>query len=246
MNIEDGNINSFIKKTFHNFPIRKQKKLNIDFLKEFNLNANECFYLLDLFQNKIIYKRGFINLLGFKDDAITIDFLFKNFHPDDSEIVHRVTKAAISYCKEHPGNSDSSQLFLTYRHRTKEGLYIKVLNQITIFDTNNDDIIKTLLIRLTDISFLDNSDNVSWTFKKINLNEKVFKGLVYDSYKNFFSKRELEVIDKIAKKLSNKEIGQQLHISEDTVASHRKNIFKKAKCHNPEELIIFCKGKGIL
>ncbi|MCC7302379.1 MAG: response regulator transcription factor [Bacteroidia bacterium] len=39
--------------------------------------------------------------------------------------------------------------------------------------------------------------------------------------------RELEIIRLIAKELSNAQIGEQLFISERTVESHRKNIFRK-------------------
>ena len=73
-----------------------------------------------------------------------------------------------------------------------------------------------------------------------------FKQQVYKAYQNFFTKREKRIILKIEKGLSNKEIGKKLNISEHTIATHRKNILKKAKCHNSEELILFCKEKGIL
>lgn len=245
MDNQSENINSFIKKVFHSFENKSVKRKDITFLKDVHLNSNESLYLFDLFQKTIIYKRGFTDLLGYDDDDITFDFLSNNFHPDDAEIVNRVSKAAILYLMEHP-ESDNSQLFITYRHKTNDDSYIKVLTQVTVFDVNKNGIPKTLLIRLTDITFMDHTDNVNWTFKADNLDESEFKKIIYKIYHNFFSKREIQVIDKISKKLSNKEIGQQLHISEQTVASHRKNIFKKANCHSPEELIIFCKGKGIL
>lgn len=41
--------------------------------------------------------------------------------------------------------------------------------------------------------------------------------------------RELEIVKLIEKELSNKEIAEQLFISERTVETHRKNIFRKTK-----------------
>ena len=73
-----------------------------------------------------------------------------------------------------------------------------------------------------------------------------FKQQVHEAYQNFFTKRENIIILNIEKNLTNKEIAKKLNISEDTVATQIKNILKKAKCHSSEELIIFCKGKGIL
>lgn len=51
------------------------------------------------------------------------------------------------------------------------------------------------------------------------------------------SKRETEVLKLVAKELSNKEIAATLFISERTVESHRKNIFRKTNTHSVIGLI---------
>ncbi|MCO6497842.1 MAG: response regulator transcription factor [Chitinophagaceae bacterium] len=51
------------------------------------------------------------------------------------------------------------------------------------------------------------------------------------------SDREVEIIRLICKGLTNREIGSELFISEFTVATHRKNIFRKTNTHNVATLI---------
>lgn len=46
------------------------------------------------------------------------------------------------------------------------------------------------------------------------------------------TEREIEIVKLIAKECSNKQIADQLFISERTVESHRKNIFRKAGAHS--------------
>ncbi|MEP6847059.1 MAG: response regulator transcription factor [Panacibacter sp.] len=46
------------------------------------------------------------------------------------------------------------------------------------------------------------------------------------------TKREIEIINLIEKELSNKEIADTLFISERTVETHRKNIFRKTKTNS--------------
>jgi two-component system, NarL family, nitrate/nitrite response regulator NarL len=46
------------------------------------------------------------------------------------------------------------------------------------------------------------------------------------------TQRELEIIRLIEKELSNKEIADKLFISERTVETHRKNIFRKTKTNS--------------
>lgn len=239
-------LNTFIEKAFYHFEKKDHENIDLDYLKNIQISDSECLYLFNLQQNRIIYKKGFSECLGHDEDIISFDSLSKNIHPDDSELVQRVTKATILYCIDHPEDSINNQLFITYRHKTKNGDYVKILNQISIFDVDNKGTLKTILIRLLNISFLDNTNNVNWTFKAKDLDEDAFKKNIYKHTSDFFTPRELELIHEIVKGFTNKEIGIHLNISEHTVATHRKNILKKSNCHNFLELEVFCRGKGIL
>ena len=240
------NINTFIKHIFYRFEKEDNKIMDLTFVKNIQLSDNECIYLFDLSQNKILYKKGFTECLGYDEGIISFDFLFKNMHPNDAELVQRITRTAILYSLDHPDDSINNQLFITYRHKTNEDKYIKILNQISIFDVDKKGAIKTLLVRLLDISFLDHTNNVNWDFKACELDKEAFKENIYKHDLDFFTPRELELIHEIVKGYTNKEIGVHLKISEHTVATHRKNILRKSNCHNFIELEVFCKGKGIL
>jgi DNA-binding NarL/FixJ family response regulator len=54
-----------------------------------------------------------------------------------------------------------------------------------------------------------------------------------------FTKTEKNILDRIAKGYSTKQIAQQLEISEKTVETHRKHLFDKAGVKNVAELIAF-------
>ena len=137
-------------------------------------------------------------------------------------------------------------LSLTYRVKRSDNTYVNVLNQTTIYDADEDGRLISILNRLSDISFIRNHINVSWNIEGDDTDTKAFKKEVYREYQSFFSIRELEVINKIADGFTNKIIAEKLNISEHTVATHRKRILKKSKCHNSDELILFCSKNGIL
>lgn len=60
-----------------------------------------------------------------------------------------------------------------------------------------------------------------------------------------FSERELEIIKHIALYKTSKEIADELHISKNTVDTHRRNILEKAGLHKTSELIMFAFENGI-
>ena len=59
------------------------------------------------------------------------------------------------------------------------------------------------------------------------------------------SEREAQVLGLIARGLSNREIGVQLHISEHTAANHVRSILRKTGCANRTEAAAYAIGRGL-
>lgn len=62
---------------------------------------------------------------------------------------------------------------------------------------------------------------------------------------DILSQREVEVLLKISKGFSNKEIGDQLYLSEKTVKNYATNLFRKINAHDRVHATIFAIENGI-
>lgn len=71
-------------------------------------------------------------------------------------------------------------------------------------------------------------------------------GILSDQPSTAFSDRELEVLSYICKGRSNEQIGDLLFLSEKTIATHRRNIMKKAGVKKTSDLIIWALDKNLL
>lgn len=60
------------------------------------------------------------------------------------------------------------------------------------------------------------------------------------------TQREIEIVECIALEMSNAEMGEKLFISERTVETHRKNIYRKTGCKSPIGLVKFALDKGFI
>lgn len=60
------------------------------------------------------------------------------------------------------------------------------------------------------------------------------------------SERETEILIMVSDGLSNKEIGEKLHISHRTVDTHRNNLMKKLDLHNVAGLVRYAFENGII
>lgn len=83
------------------------------------------------------------------------------------------------------------------------------------------------------ISVYDSPDNIVKTIcKTLNQEKKADKS-------RELSPREKEVVRSIVKGLSNKEIAETMHVSVNTVMTHRRNIASKLHIHTPAGLTIY-------
>lgn len=133
--------------------------------------------------------------------------------------------------------------------------------KIIILSMNND--AKTIyeLIENADIKgFLPKSVNKSElveAIKKVNNGGNYFSEDILKELENcrlnavekdglMLSTREIEIIKLISRGLTNKEIASELFISEFTVSTHRKNIFRKTKTHNVASLLALAAKLNLL
>ncbi len=63
--------------------------------------------------------------------------------------------------------------------------------------------------------------------------------------KEGLSKRESEVAELVTKGLSNKEVADQLYVTEKTVKFHLTNIYKKMNLKSRAQLIVWCLPKMV-
>jgi DNA-binding NarL/FixJ family response regulator len=95
------------------------------------------------------------------------------------------------------------------------------------------------------------------TIDLINAIERVSNGKSYfdwisdfkkeqDAKEYRLSEREIQIIKLIIDGKGNSEIAQTIFVSEDTVKTHRKNIFKKLQVHNASELMTFVLNNGVI
>lgn len=77
------------------------------------------------------------------------------------------------------------------------------------------------------------------TFFSSKINQVLMEQINEPGADKLLTDRELQIIKLIAQECSNKQIAEQLFISERTVETHRKNIFRKTETNNIVGLIKF-------
>ena len=205
----------------------------------------ECFFIVDLTQSKIVHFGGMKKMFGYNEKNIDLPFVFDKNHPEDSQLVQSIVSNILSKIIHLEIPTYTNVFSITSRFMKNNGEYLRILTDNFIIQTDDQKLVQSILVRYTDLSFLDEPNTVDWKVNNDFLDKEVISKEVYGVKLDIFTEREKEIILLIFIGSINSEIASSLNISKHTVATHRKNIFSKATCSSPEELKIFCKKNGI-
>ncbi len=238
-------INQYLHSVSDKLSNRKVVSKTFSDISDFPLPKGKCFYILDFKEKTVPFQKGIAEMLGYTEKEFTFNLSVNFFHPDDYDIVTRLIKATLIFATEN-NVTHGVGFCLTYRVKHKNGTYIKVLRQSTIYENDVSGKIISNLSMLTDISFLNTSNKVEWRFDAPGLDQKKFREYVTREYVDFFSQRELDIIKQLKQGLKSNEIAANLLISKHTVDTHRRNLLNKSNCKNTIELLNFCTQNGLL
>jgi DNA-binding NarL/FixJ family response regulator len=138
------------------------------------------------------------------------------------------------------------------RFKDSSNSYRVVLHQVRAVSVSKDNKIEKVITIQTDITHLKllidyNFSLISETLPSFySIDSGIDYELIENNFKNFFTKREKEIVKKISEGLSFKEIASELNISPNTVTTHKKNILRKSECKNTAELITKAVREGII
>ena len=175
------------------------------------------------------------------------------------EVLYKCTDGyeLLRYLDEHPGSVDV--LIMDLMMPKIDGYEMALLLQqqhpdvkIIILSMNTDVDMAYNLIEKTDIKgYLPKSSSKQLLLEAIRsvkadtmfIHEDILQELqgykvkVYEKERLMLSPREVEIVGLICKGLSNKDIAAELYLSEHTVATHRRKIYKKTDSHNTAMLV---------
>lgn len=221
-----------------------QKKDYSD-LDNFPLNQRQALYILNWSIPAVTYSKGIEDLLGYSEFEFDHEKALTFLHPEDLELVNRITRATVAHCSQHK-NVLKSFLNMTYRIKKKDGTYIKVLRQSGIYLCDEQGRLIANYSLLTDISFMNHSNAVDWEIEAADLDKQIFHDRIYEAFQDFFTCREKEIIMQMVEGKTTSQMAEKLFLSPHTVSTHRKNILRKSNCRSKEELNAFCIKNGIL
>ncbi len=204
------------------------------------LMRGQGLYVVDYVDQKISFQKGIEDLLGYSPEEYTIELITNSYHPEEEDRIGAIVKSALEFGFNNPVSMVECKLFVTNRVRCKSGKYKWLLRQSAPLETSRNGFMISNVNLITDIDFMK-PEKISWLMTGDNIDQDAFNKKVLSAYCDLFTQRELEILDLLIRRMSSKEIADQLFVSKNTVDTHRRNMLKKVGLKNSIELIEFVK-----
>ncbi len=219
---------------------------SFEILDKYPLLPSQAIYVVNWKTIKIDYQRGIDKLLGYSKEEFNHDLLAEFYHPDDIERYVYLVKLTNEWARKLKPEPFSVETLIDYRIRKKDGNYVKVMRQSTVFESCKDKSIKSSFSLLTNISRIKTSTSVNLSVISNENGRVLLEDVQNETVLPQFSPRELEILIKLKEGLNSKAIAEVLHISSHTVDTHRRNALAKTPCKNIVELVQMAIKMGII
>jgi len=246
MELHSNSFKSYFEKYSEEIKGCASDQVSFTTLDQYRLLPGQAIYVVDWKELGVTYQRGINRLLGYNPVEFNHDLLSGFCHPDDIERYVHLVKISNDWARELKPEPFSVEASIDYRIRKKDGSYLKVLRQSTVFESCLNRSIKSAFMVLTDISRIKTDTSVNLSVINLNSGRVFLEDEDCTSELPKFTKREKEILVKVKDGYDSKAIAGALFISHHTVDTHRRRMLSKTICKNVVELVQYCIRMGVI
>ncbi|MBK8502009.1 MAG: helix-turn-helix transcriptional regulator [Saprospiraceae bacterium] len=213
-------------------------KIDTETLKHIKPFSTQFFYVLDYWKKEMIFIHpNASNVLDIDIDSLDYSKLMLLVHPEDLPIVMKSVLNSISYVIQNKVlNMLDHDVMINFRIRKGDGSYIHVVRQIRTTKCDKMGNLLQTVAMVTDVTQMKNDKSIEFVTSE-GLRGILENGPLKSNSLEGLTKRENQVLELLIKGLNSEEIGQILHISKNTIDTHRRNMLQKTGVKNTAELV---------
>jgi DNA-binding CsgD family transcriptional regulator len=227
--------------------------LKSPWMKRFQLFADHAVILIELYTLKYLYVSPSIkNIIGYEADYFTgFNVLASLISPKELEIMEEVSNlfvSRIAALKLQPHETSNLHSTRNTWMQKKDGTEFNLFQHgfTALVNEQGNPLAQILLI--SDITSYNSTREHFYSLKLRNDDGSeatlLSGGIEQDG--DIITSREQEILKLISVGYSSKAISEQLHISTETVKTHRKNLLGKTNCKNSVDLMRYSYAHGWL
>jgi DNA-binding CsgD family transcriptional regulator len=223
------------------------------------LPFNGVIHVIDYSQHRHVALSGPLKtMMGFHARDIIdngLDFVIDIFQKDDFKVYNQTIFTQVTeFLRQTPYDEHGEYVFTyTYRMKKADGKWINIFQQGRYITDPKTKLPLFSIALVNDITPLKKDNSMIFSIDKkagesaLFNHENILTNYYYtDPDESRLSRREREILGRLADGLSSKQVADKLNLSESTIVNHRKNMLKKTNTKNIAELVRHAMNKGLI
>lgn len=199
----------------------------------------EGVYVYSFEKNKMLFASGWEEIVGIPDNEINMLAIVNMTEEKFVPFVNEINDKALQFLHARNEGLEEYSFNIELKMKHSSGHAVPVKAKVSVFETNDKGELKSILGRFQ----VDNSLHFSniIRFSAYGPEKDYFENALNDElfFKNYVSRKELEVIELLAAGYAYKEIADKLDISISTVDKRIQNLFRRFEIKNTTHLMSF-------
>ncbi|WP_422080586.1 response regulator transcription factor [Ulvibacterium sp.] len=211
-------------------------------------------YIFDIVDRRFTFlSESLSTTTGEDPNTFQVDDYTGRIHPDDFQHFVHCEEIAGYFLFSHIRKEEIPDYKVSYqlRFKTRDGTYKLFLRQSIALTLDQDYRLSTVFTNQSNIEHITSHNNHKVSFINIMGDKSYFgisciEDLKSNQPKLTISNREAEILKLVSEGFGSKEIADYLHISLDTVRTHRKNILTKTNFKNITQAVTHFVREGLI
>lgn len=205
----------------------------------------EGIYIYSFAKGRMIYARGWQEVLGYQDDEITMLKIVNMTAPDYAPFVHEVNDKALMFIHKTTSDLDKYSFLIESKKLHKNGAEVPIVARVGVFE-HLDGKVLSIIGRFQvnrSLTFGKVMRYAAFGPEKAGFEEELNKTLFYQYA---ISNKEKEALAMVAKGYSFKEIASSFNVSQSAIEKRIIPLYKRFNVKSLTHLVSFAYDNHIL
>jgi DNA-binding CsgD family transcriptional regulator len=207
--------------------------------------SDEATYVYSLKTKKILYAQGWMELLGYANEEISMHLLVEITTPDHKEFIQEMNNQALAFILSKSEHLYDYSCTTECKKFSKQGEEVALLESVKVHHSLKGKVVEVIGTYKRNPR-TPHLGNKYFQASGPDIETLVEKMQQFEAHKEVFNKRECKIIRMLVNGKTIKEVAKEMFVSTSTIEKNLSELCRKFKVRNRAELIAYSHENGLI
>ena len=207
--------------------------------------SDEATYVYSLKTKKILFAEGWMELLGYENEEISMDLLVEITTPDHKEFIKEMNNQALAFILSKSANLFVYSCTTECKKYSKLGVEVPLLESVKVYRSLKGKVVEVIGTYKRNPR-MPHTGNKYFQASGPGIEILVEKMQQFEALEKEITKRECKIIRMLANGKTITEVAKEMFVSKSTIEKNLSELCRKFEVRNRAELIAYSHENGLI